>query len=68
MSNLQDEISHLSDAEKFEVLDELWASLEAGGTALTVEQRAELEYRVSGYEHDPSNGIGWESLKANLSK
>jgi hypothetical protein len=43
MSNLQNEIGSLSAAEKFELLDVLWESLEADVPALTDEQRAELD-------------------------
>jgi predicted signal transduction protein with EAL and GGDEF domain len=42
MSNLQNEIGSLSAAEKFELLDVLWESLEADAPALTDEQQTEL--------------------------
>jgi putative addiction module component (TIGR02574 family) len=68
MSNLQDEIGQLSAEEKFELLEALWASLEASGPALTDEQRAELDDRVTRYEEDPANVVSWEKLNASLIK
>jgi len=68
MSNLQNEIGSLSAAEKFELLDVLWESLEADASALTGEQRAELDYRVARYERNPSNVISWGQVRAGLFK
>jgi putative addiction module component (TIGR02574 family) len=53
MSNLHNEIGSLSAAEKFELLDALWESLEADAPTLTDDQRAELDYRVARYERNP---------------
>jgi putative addiction module component (TIGR02574 family) len=66
MSNLQNEIGSLSAAEKFELLDVLWESLEADAPALTDAQRAELDYRVARYEQNPSDVIPWEQVRAGL--
>lgn len=68
MSNLQNEIGSLSAAEKFELLDVLWESLEADPPALADDQRAELDHRVAGYERNPSNVISWEQVRAGLFK
>lgn len=68
MSNLQNEIGNLSAAEKFELLDTLWESIEADVPALTDEQRAELDYRVARYTQNPSDVIPWEQVKAGLIK
>ena len=62
MSNLHNEIGGLSAAEKLELLDVLWESLEADAPALTDEQRAELNYRVAKYEQNPSDVIPWEHV------
>jgi putative addiction module component (TIGR02574 family) len=64
MSNLQNEIGSLSRAEKFELLDWLWESLEADAPTPTDEQRAELDNRVARYEQNPSDVISWEQVKA----
>lgn len=68
MSNLQDEIGSLSAAEKLELLDVLWVSLEAELPALTTEQQDELNYRVAGYEQHRADVIPWEQVRANLFK
>jgi len=68
MSNLQNEISSLSAAEKFELLDALWESLEADVPALTKEQQEELDYRVARYEQNPADVIPWEQVRADLFK
>ncbi len=68
MSDLQDKIGSLSAAEKFELLDVLWESLEADPPALTDDQRAELDYRVARYKQNRSDVISWEQVKASLLK
>jgi putative addiction module component (TIGR02574 family) len=68
MSNLQNEIGSLSTAEKFELLDVLWESLEADAPAPTDEQRAELDYGVARYEQNPSDVISWGQVRASLLK
>jgi putative addiction module component (TIGR02574 family) len=50
MSNLQHEIGALSQAEKLDLLDMLWESIEADIPALTEEQRSELDHRVARYK------------------
>ena len=67
-SNLQNQIGALSVAEKVELIDALWESLEAQVPALTDEQRAELDYRIASYENNPHNVIPWEEVKAGLRK
>ncbi|HEX4769389.1 MAG TPA: addiction module protein [Bryobacteraceae bacterium] len=68
MSNLRNEIGNLSAAEKFELLDALWESLEADELALTDGQRRELDYRMGEYERNPDAVIPWEQVKATLFK
>jgi putative addiction module component (TIGR02574 family) len=68
-SNLQNQIGSLSPAEKIELIDALWESLEADApAALTDEQRAEMDYRVARYQSNPSDVIPWEQVKAALFK
>jgi putative addiction module component (TIGR02574 family) len=68
VSNLQNELGSLSAAEKFELLDLLWESLEANPPALTDDQRTELDRRVARYEQNPSDVISWERVRAGLLK
>ena len=66
MSDIQNEIGNLSAAEKFELLDTLWESLEAEELSLTDVQRDELDYRIGQYKCNPDEVIPWEQVKAGL--
>jgi putative addiction module component (TIGR02574 family) len=68
MSNLQNEISSLSAAEKFDLLDAVWESLENDPLPLSKEQRAELDYRVTRYRENPADVTPWEQVRADLHK
>jgi putative addiction module component (TIGR02574 family) len=50
MRNLREQINGLSPAEKAELLDTVWESLEADAVSLTDAQRAELDHRIA--RHD----------------
>jgi putative addiction module component (TIGR02574 family) len=66
MSNLRDQIGGLSVAEKIELLDLLWESLETENVPLSEAQRAELDYRIGRHEQNPSDVIPWEQVRAGL--
>ena len=68
MTDFRNQIESLSTAEKAELLDAVWESLEADAASLTDEQRAELDYRIARYEKNPSDVIPWEQVRANLIK
>jgi len=68
MSDLQNEIGNLSAAEKFDLLDALWESLEADELCLTDAQRDELDHRLIQYERNPDEVIPWEQVRAGLFK
>jgi putative addiction module component (TIGR02574 family) len=68
MSDLRNQIDTLSPAEKAELLDKVWESLEADSVSLTDAQRAELDYRIAQLEQTPSNVIPWEQVKSGLLK
>jgi putative addiction module component (TIGR02574 family) len=68
MSDLRNQINSLSPAEKAELIDTLWESLEADSLSLTDAQRAELDSRIARHEQNPSNVIPWEQVKAGLFK
>jgi putative addiction module component (TIGR02574 family) len=68
MSNLRNEIGNLSAAEKFELLDALWESLDADELSLTEVQRDELDYRMAQYESDPNGVTPWKQVRADLFK
>jgi putative addiction module component (TIGR02574 family) len=68
MSVLRHQIDNLSAAEKAELLDEVWESLEADAVVLTDAQRAELDHRFARHEQYPSDVVPWEQVKAGLFK
>jgi len=68
MSNLQNEIRSLSAAEKFDLLDAVWESLENDLLPLSVEQREELDHRVARYRDNPADVTPWEQVRADLHK
>jgi putative addiction module component (TIGR02574 family) len=68
MSDLRDQIKSLSAAEKAELLDTVWESLEADSAALTDVQRAELDHRIARHEQNPSDVIPWQQVRAGLFK
>lgn len=57
MVTLPNNISSLSEAEKFELLDALWVDLEAHSSTLTSAQGEELDRRVANYEKNPSDVV-----------
>jgi putative addiction module component (TIGR02574 family) len=68
MSDLRNQVNSLSPAEKAELLDAVWESLEADSVSLTDAQQAELDYRIARHEQNPSNVIPWEQVRAGLFK
>jgi putative addiction module component (TIGR02574 family) len=68
MSDLRSQIENLSTAEKAELLDLVWESLESDAQSLTDAQRDELDYRISRHERNPSEVIPWEQVRAGLFK
>jgi putative addiction module component (TIGR02574 family) len=68
MTNLRNQIESLSAAEKAELLDVVWESLESDAASLTDAQRAELDYRINRHEKNPSDIISWEQVRAKLFK
>jgi putative addiction module component (TIGR02574 family) len=68
MSDLRQQIERLSPAEKAELLDTVWESLEADSASLTDTQRAELDYRISRHKQNPSDVIPWQQVRAGLFK
>ena len=66
MNDLRSQINGLSDAEKAELLDTVWESLEADAASLTDAQRAELDYRIAPHEQNPSDVIPRQQVRAGL--
>ena len=68
MSDLRIQLENLSPAEKVELLDAVWESLEADAVSLTEAQRAEFDYRIARHKQNPSDVIPWEQVRAGLFK
>jgi putative addiction module component (TIGR02574 family) len=66
MNHLRSQIDSLSPAEKAELLDTVWESLEADSMPLTEAQRSELDYRIARHEQNPSDVIPWQQVKASV--
>jgi putative addiction module component (TIGR02574 family) len=66
MNHLRSQIDSLSPAEKAELLDTVWESLEADSVSLTEAQRSELDYRIARHEQNPSDVIPWQQVKASV--
>lgn len=66
MSDMRKQVAGLSVAEKVELLDAVWESLEADPSLLTEAQQAELDYRITRHEQNPSDVIPWEQVRADL--
>jgi putative addiction module component (TIGR02574 family) len=68
MASLPDNISSLSAAEKFDLLDALWEDLEAHPSVLSPEQVEELDRREAAYQKNPSAVVSWQEVKAGQPK
>ena len=68
MSDLRNQIESMSAAEKVQLLDAVWESLETDALSLTEAQSTELDYRIARHEQNPSDVIPWEQVRTGLSK
>ena len=68
MGDFRSQIAQLSAAEKVELLDTVWESLEADSVSLSDAQRSELDDRIARHSRNPSDVIPWEQVQADLQK
>ena len=68
MSDLRSQIDSLSPAEKADLLDTVWESLEADAVSLMDAQQAELDSRIARHEQNPADVIPWKQVRAGLFK
>ena len=68
MSDLREQINSLSPAEKAELLDTVWESLEADAVSLTDAQQAELDHRIARHDQHPADVIPWQQVRTGLFK
>ena len=61
------ELLELPPAERLELAEHLWDSLDADDLPpLTDDQVAELRRRIAEYRRDPSKGAPWEEVRERL--
>jgi putative addiction module component (TIGR02574 family) len=60
----------LPQAERIKLAQDFWEIIVEDGydPELTPEQAAELDRRLAEFEQNPSAGIPWEQVEANLNK
>ena len=66
MQLTHDEITRLSPDERLALIAQLWDSLDDHQLRLTPAQQAELERRFATLDHDRTQSVTWETLKAEL--
>lgn len=61
---------HLTAAERIQLAQDLWDSLEPAEVdaecPLTSEQQAELDRRLADLERDPDAGVPWEQVRVEI--
>jgi putative addiction module component (TIGR02574 family) len=61
------QLLELTPAERIELAEELWDSIEPGDLSpLTEEQKQELERRYAEHMRNPGRASRWEDVKARL--
>lgn len=69
MASPKIDFSHLTPAERIELIEALWDSLEPGQAApVTPELADELEQRGAEADADPHAGRTWDEVRAKLEK
>ncbi len=63
-----DEIASLNISQKIMLVEEIWDSIaqEQEQVAITDEERAILDERLSSFEANPDDVISWEEIKQRL--
>ncbi len=62
----REDIDRMTDAEKLDLIDVLWDSLEDRAFPLTPEQMVELDRRMETFDEDIKSAITWDELEAKL--
>lgn len=64
------DFSHLTAAERIQLAQDLWDSLEPAEIdaelPLTDDQKAELDRRLADLEENPEAGVPWEQTRAQI--
>ena len=64
------EILELSVAERIQIVEDIWDSINNAPAELPLSEaeKSELDKRLESYRQNPNEGIEWETLKKNLSE
>ena len=64
------EILELSVAERIQIVEDIWDSINNAPAELPLSEaeKSELDKRLESYRQNPNEGIEWETLKKNLSQ
>lgn len=60
------DLDSLTASEKFELIDELWQSLEPDDLKLTPEQRIELDRRIDRLDREGPAGKPWQVVRDQM--
>lgn len=63
-----DEIRRLPNAERRELIERIKDEFVDFDDELTPEQAAELDRRLAEFEKNPSGGVPWEEVEADLNR
>lgn len=62
------DFSHLTPAQRLDLIGELWGSLDARDVPLTAAQAAEIKRRLATVDEDIKHGIDADALEADLDR
>lgn len=62
------DLTHLSLAERIQLVEDLWDTIAANPETVSVTdaQKAELDRRLAAYQFSPADGHSWAKVKAAL--
>ena len=63
---LRGRIDQLSQADRLELISELWQSIDADELEVTPAERRLLDGRLADLHNDPDAGRPWEAVEADL--
>ncbi len=61
-----EDIDQMTEAEKLDLIDELYHSLEVTNAPLSPAKAAELDRRLANIDEEMAGSVSWEELKAEL--
>jgi putative addiction module component (TIGR02574 family) len=63
---LRDRVNQLSQADRLELISELWQSIDTDELEVTPAERHLLDDRLADLRNDPDAGRHWEAIEADL--